>query len=338
MVDYVSPQCYVEEINIKEFRGIGGLKNPIKLSKYNIIIGRNNVGKTALLEALYLLPSPYDSIRKQPLIERDRILLVRDLHGGDWTSLIYGYSGYAKLSYKLSTNVTFEFNLKSVPEYLRVNGEEAGRDLYAESISKCFNIKVEDVNRLTFLIPNDTSFINYLHRSLLRVWDALVKEGLHREIVSRLVNPVVYDKFTEMLIERNQLKLRKEIGEDIGPLYIHITDLGDGVERASIIGLALEYFKPRIVLWDDLEVAMHPGLIRSILKWLTSRDWQVVISTHSIDVLNIFTDLGLKDGRIILLRKTSDDIIEASSYTPMEMEDILEKGIDIRKIIDILEL
>jgi len=338
MVDSVAPQCYIEEIDIQEFRGIRGLKNPIKLSKYNIIIGRNNVGKTALLEALYLLPSPYDSIRGQPLIGRHRMPLVINLHGGDWTSLIYGYSGYAKLSYKLSTNVTLEFSLPYKPEYLRVDGEEAGIDLYIDSISKCFNIKEEDVSRLTFLIPNDTLFIKDLHGRLLEVWDAIVKEGLHREIVSRLVNPVVYDKFTEILIERNQLKLRNEVGGDIGPLYITLTDLGDGVEKVTTVGLALEYFKPRVVLWDDLEVAMHPGLVRSILRWLTSRDWQVVISTHSIDVLNIFTDLGLKDGKIILLRKTSDDFIEVSSYTPMEMGDIIEKGIDIRKIIDILEL
>ena len=44
--------------SIKEFRGIKELKEPIKLSKFNILIGKNNSGKTAILESLFLFPHP----------------------------------------------------------------------------------------------------------------------------------------------------------------------------------------------------------------------------------------------------------------------------------------
>lgn len=49
--------------------------------------------------------------------------------------------------------------------------------------------------------------------------------------------------------------------------------------------LLLEAVKPKIVLWDDFEVFAHPSLIETLLKWLTEEDWQVVLSTHSIDIL-----------------------------------------------------
>ena len=45
----------VEELDIEGFRGIRRLAKPLKLTKLNILVGRNNVGKTAILEALHML-------------------------------------------------------------------------------------------------------------------------------------------------------------------------------------------------------------------------------------------------------------------------------------------
>ncbi|EHP88275.1 AAA family ATPase [Methanotorris formicicus] len=46
-----------ETKSIKEFRGIKELKEPLKLSKFNILIGKNNSGKTAILESFFISKS-----------------------------------------------------------------------------------------------------------------------------------------------------------------------------------------------------------------------------------------------------------------------------------------
>jgi len=39
-----------------------------------------------------------------------------------------------------------------------------------------------------------------------------------------------------------------------------------------------------------------------------------------------------------VLRKSRDDIVDYRAFTPEEIGDLLETGIDIREIVDLLEL
>jgi len=51
----------VKSLDLKEFRGVRKLSKPIELEDFTVLIGRNNVGKTSILEALYLLAWPFQS-------------------------------------------------------------------------------------------------------------------------------------------------------------------------------------------------------------------------------------------------------------------------------------
>jgi len=90
------------------------------------------------------------------------------------------------------------------------------------------------------------------------------------------------------------------------------------------------------VLWDDIEVAMHPSLMNTSLKWLTDSDRQIVIATHSFDVLHSLTLIETKDAKVILLMKDDNDVIHHKSLETDELEEILEKGIDPRAVIESL--
>ena len=52
----------VKTIDLREFRGIRELEKPIPLSSFNVLVGRNNAGKSAVLEALYLLSKPFRGV------------------------------------------------------------------------------------------------------------------------------------------------------------------------------------------------------------------------------------------------------------------------------------
>ena len=49
----------IREFYIKEFRGIRETKEPTHLSQFNVLISKNNSGKSAILEALSLFPVPF---------------------------------------------------------------------------------------------------------------------------------------------------------------------------------------------------------------------------------------------------------------------------------------
>jgi len=323
---------YVKSIYVEEFRGIRRLAEPLKLAKFNLVIGRNNSGKTALLEALYLIPHPHI-----PLIipsTEKRLDLVADVHGGK-QSLIYGYSGEASISCELNGLA------------IRVKIDEKGnaeafinmrRALTPSSVASSMEVEEEALWRSSYFIPSDTLFLERVQRELLKdnIWSRVVKIGAHVSAVKELVNPVVSDTYTEVLIEKDKLKLRKERKE--GPLYIHISDLGGGVRRALIVALALEYLKPSLVLWDDLESSAHPGLIEALLDWLSRREWQVVVATHSLDVLFEYSRISPKNSQVVLLRKDSNDILRYRVFSPEEIDELLDGGVDPRRIIEVIRL
>ena len=89
-----------------------------------------------------------------------------------------------------------------------------------------------------------------------------------------------------------------------------------------------------MVLWDDIEASAHPGLIEVLIKWLINKNWQIVISTHSIDVLNLLTKIAPADTLIWVLRCDEYDRLNIKQLTIDDVADILESNIDIRRILD----
>lgn len=113
-------------------------------------------------------------------------------------------------------------------------------------------------------------------------------------------------------------------------------DLGDGVERVLLYGLWLETYNPKVVLWDDIEASAHPGLIEAVLEWLADRDWQVVLTTHSLDVLDRLVAVEPEGASVVVLKKGPDDVLKPKVLNLDELRDMLERHLDVRLVVDIL--
>ncbi len=83
------PVKLVDAVELSGFRGIRGYREPVKLSSFTVLIGRNNSGKTTILEALFML-NKYDLTSKVPPLDRAWSEVIMSLHGGG-SSLVYGY-------------------------------------------------------------------------------------------------------------------------------------------------------------------------------------------------------------------------------------------------------
>jgi predicted ATP-dependent endonuclease of OLD family len=324
---------FIQQLDLEEFRGIKKCKEPIKFSKFNVLIGRNNSGKSTVLGALSLLPYPFYSTSTK----LTRIDFLQRLTGGV-NSLVYAYSGKATLNYKVNDSLwTITIDDQGVIGF-SINHTTSSDIIKQIASALKLQPNAEHIQHLTFFAPNSTEFTKDLLENLRQdqYWNFVVKQHANFE-VARKISQCIDDKYTEIFIYKDALCARKEIPES-GPLYIKLADLGDGIEKAIAVMLFAEAFKPYVILWDDFEAAAHPTLIRMLLNWLKEGQWQVILSTHSIDVLDRLLEAKPKDAKAIQLKKTADDILLHKELSLEELETVMEANQDPRLLVDVLQL
>ena len=155
----------IEEITIKEFRGIKTTKEPIRLSKFNVLIGKNNSGKSSILESLSLFPLPFKAY-SIPLLGKSKFDLISGLHSSS-SALIYGYSGRSEITFRVRNDkITYVLehssNIKTKINYAEISERE-----YIEKIINILEIdsKRDAIERLmtySIFMPNDTNFIKII--------------------------------------------------------------------------------------------------------------------------------------------------------------------------------
>jgi len=320
-----------KSLELKEFKGIRSCEKALTFSKFNLLIGPNNSGKSSILEALYLFPYPHIDRRPWPLPSQLRMSeLLKRLHGR-MESYIYRYTGEARIKGAVKDKVV-EITLRQGWNFeVKIDGK---RVVTYETASEIFGESPEEFRNHVAFIPNSDWFLQALINALSQEinWDRVEKSGAHVKIVRNFISKVVEDKFTELTIKYNRLMLRKELFKGI-PAYIDLRDVGDGIERFLCAAIWLEVLKPKVVLWDDLEASAHPSLIEAAIRWLAEHDWQVIASTHSIDVLHELVISEIEDARVIQLRKSSNDVLSYKLLSIEELERLFDSGQDVRKLM-----
>jgi len=217
-----------------------------------------------------------------------------------------------------------------------LNGNELIVDTQQHAnLSEALNMSKDEIVNSVILLPNDSQVIKQTDKTLDKYKNLIMKIGVHVK-VAKVISECVSDRFTEVYLDT--MKIRKEL-PDGNVFYISLDDLGDGIKKAVRVMLLIEALKPKLILWDDFEVFAHPSLINLLLKWLIEGDWQVVISTHSIDVLYELVDLGRKkDVTVLLLEKDESDVLLYEKLTIDELEDLIVANQDPRRLASMLSL
>ena len=336
----------VRELGIQGFRGIRRLAKPLRLEKLNVLIGRNNAGKTSILEALFLLAEPY--VEKSPAeTPRGRLytVLYTDksmeaaspakyiamLHGRqDPSKLVYGYTGTAMITYGLSTGKTAVIRIEKGAKKNPV----ISRDAYA-LVEELVAGQWERVPAL--YVPDTTAFYDKLKEVLVNeeTWSMIEDMGYNVTVINDLYADSLPDHYTEVTVRWSKLHLRKEVACKKAPLYIDIDSLGEGVKRTLLVYLATMLLKPLLLLWDDAEVALHPTLAEKTISWLARLDIQAVIATHSIDLLRAYAKTAPPNSQLIYLERGRDDTITPHTVQPSELEEMLRRGLDPRLALEL---
>ncbi|KKN34634.1 hypothetical protein LCGC14_0791810 [marine sediment metagenome] len=320
---------FVKSLIIKEFRGVKSCKKPIEFSNFTVLIGRNNSGKSAVLEALSLLPNPWIS---RYISSKTRIEYLTDIHstrkGGKYRRLLYLYAGEARLDY------TLENENKSIYFKITKDNYESSLIHNVKSIANFFNMNPKQLEHSVLFFPYTTSILDDLEWRMGDLKDLITKKGYHITL-AKFLNECVNDNFSEFIFQE-PITLRKVYPNTTA--FIELKDLGAGAEKVIKIMTLLELLKPKLVLIDDFAAGFHPTMIRLFFNWLKKKDFQIIISTHNIDVLYHLTDLKPKDTSILQLNKSNEDVLCQEIFTLEEIESLLSANNDPRLLSGLLNL
>jgi len=319
--------------SLQNFRGVKELKKPIEFTKVNILIGPNNAGKTTILDILSLLLHPDIAPAPGSGYYSSRREFLTNLRGGI-RRLVYRYGGEACAVIEYVYGHSFRVNIT-------VNAETGTVDCDITRYELLEKLGVRDegeLARLVIYVPSDTTFLKQLYNNLSTkdFWNSIHSKGLHTRC-AKFVQEITGHKYLFLIHTSDELSIVKEINHDY--IITRLVDLGTGIFRATMMLLWFSYVRPRLVLIDDFEFAFHPTLTKAFIKFLVKElDTQVILATHSIDVLESLIELyeddvlDSKDCKIIHLTKDEEDKLYHTEYCIDKMYGMVRSGHDPRRV------
>ena len=314
----------LNSLEVRNFRAFRDLKIE-RLGRVNLLVGKNNVGKTCLLEAIHLYASRastptfiWEIMRtrrevKQPFVNvRDMLAVLKYLFYGR-NDIKPGLQpiqiGPINSPHEM-LSIAVDWSVTEIRDgTLHTRPLEPGEDYTADNLVPRFTIQTAGT---TLSYPIDPSLPQGILRlnsneipcilipahglngqRLTELWDGIALTKLQADVLAalRLIAPGLVDlNFVSTPLsggERIPVVKITDIDERL-PLY----SLGDGMLRALGISLALVNAKDGILLIDEFEngiyYSVQPDLWRLIFQVARRLNVQVFATTHSWDCIEGF--------------------------------------------------
>lgn len=324
----------IENINIEHYKCFEGFKIE-GLDRINIISGKNNVGKTALLEA-FLLTQAYAAAT---------IAKNRNIDNSQYANYLRNFK------YFISTDGEyFAFNVKNKKDLNKVELEEVAKlnNDYNEFIceyygySKGEKIEVRPLEKERMYDADDvgdvSSYINSSkpnNKKLVELYSQIQTKGIQHKFLEYLQKLDDNIKWIEPQALNNEMVLRVNLNNP--KISLTTSELGEGVNRYIEI-LATMLSDNEYVFIDEIENGLHYSKLVDIAKVIIeiaeSKNIQVFITTHDKDVIEAFAfaceDLEFKDLCSIELYKDKDNNLNAVSRTAEQFVATVNAGMEVR--------
>jgi AAA15 family ATPase/GTPase len=343
-------------IYIKNYRGLRSAEF-IKLSQINLLFGKNNCGKSSVLESIFLIsgqsnptlpvtvnnmrgissfseqamtidfygsdPENKISIVAEGDVRRElTVEMIRsDSHDVSLENLHSGKSDEALLDYGLKSHYKLNGNNTQYNSEIRLSKNKSSKGRVG--IDKRYKETL-----LSQFIPS-----GFLQIPITDKFANIVKNKQEGEILETL-------RIIEPRIKDIQL-VGSEIMVDIGmSRRLPINVLGDGIRKLLCIILAIFECANGILIIDEIDNGLHFSVMKNLWSTIFSaairNNVQLFISTHSVDMIKGLADCLSEDrqkenrGRVAaykLIRKENDEVVslrydyESLSYSiNQEME------------------
>lgn len=332
---------FFNSIHISNFKSLKDVTlNDCK--RINLLIGKPNVGKSNILEALGLLGiHQIEMDENQSLTQLIRLKNIPELFfDGEINNTIKiefidGYSSDNKYrGAEIICNKTAR-NLLSLN--ILIKGREAQEEPYRLFVDSTLNISWNsDAERLfeeacgDLYFTKHYKFSSHLENNQMlfaeeNIYEAIqANKDIKKDILtlfSEYGQKIVFDKATQTL------KILKETGGDI--FLLPYSSIADTLQRIIFYKAAIASNKNSILLFEEPEAHCFPPYISSIVQDIIEANTnQFFIATHSPYVLNDLLEYK-RDDVAIYMADFKDGQTKIKRLTDNELNDVYDYGLDL---------
>lgn len=328
---------HYSNLNIRRYRKISGL-NIEKLRQLNLFVGKNNSGKTTLLEAVYLLAQLND-LNAFLNLERFRGKFFRDFNAL-WVDRnfisnidIAGHFNGLETQVCISKEETQEnIDRTSYISTIRVDAN-AGDDelssyvhLYLNREPELYYQKAQKLCRSAFSSPyryND---------SILREAHACAVKNKRIDEITDFIRCHIDSTIEKIELLDIHGENRFFVTSKTHDNSIDLTKYGEGLQRIFEIALLISYCSNGILCIDEIDSAIHKGLLvrfaEFIQRLVYEYNVQLFLSTHSKECVDAFSKAQQGNMMAFALETTQDDVVD---FRYME-------GEKLNELINIIDL
>lgn len=320
------PDLILDSLEVQNYRGLRELRIE-RLGRVNLIVGKNNVGKTSVLEALRLYSKPGSSEIVLDLLEsRDHYDPSSTLWEAQGREYVLPFQHLffleGKIGFRINPLPIIRIGKKGLPgDSLSIsigyepNGPNPSQPpgpslLFSTAGWKLFvpmlrpnnftwtilrgNSDVSSLDEPESAIPSVYLGVGGVGRSQLEsLWNGVVLTPLEDDVIeamrliARDVERLVFKPIDEESKFRVPFVRLKDVSSPIS-----LRSLGDGMSRVFGIALALVNAKNGFLLIDEFENGLHysvqPDIWRMIFESARRLNVQVFATTHSLDCVKAF--------------------------------------------------
>lgn len=309
------------EIRIKNYKSVKDATMH-DCRRYNILIGKPNVGKSNILEALSLFQVPYSSEWKLDLANVFRLdyssalFYLGDVSNPievttDTHSLKMTYHNQKNLDISLrNANDEFKTSLRSMTPVELMEGYPIVRTYNYTKISN-----QDDEIELPFLCPITASNLSEIIKKKPELYD-FVSELLSHDALS-----LIFDA------GKQEYAVMKTEGDNRS-LMLPLKALADSLLRLIYYKAAIISNTDAILVMEEPEAHTYPPYISRIVQdIIASKDNQFFIATHSPYVVNEF--LQEKADVAIFVIDAEEGKTNVTRLSDEEISEVYEYGIDL---------
>lgn len=358
---------HIDDFHIQAFRGLRDLKIA-NLGQINLFVGKNNSGKTSVLEAAslfcdpfswrrwYDLAAPRESVSGGP-IHFDHIKWIFPKGGNNTQNL-------ASKSPKIELSASGDFPTEKVSvfyeNFFEIFSTEDDGDISAEKLKLNVSVFVRNIqsalsgeNTLyqhTIIFPTDQAdrsqittlpsqivnpFSHRTSRLTLQLWSEVVEADLKGETIKLLqfFDPAIEDvDMISLFGGHGQILSIKHRKLGRAPLYT----FGDGLRRVFTLATSIPRARNGLLLIDEIETAIHTKALEKTFDWIVeacvSHNVQLFATTHSLEALDALLEASRERADFVVYLLEQEE--EQTTATGFNKEETLrlreELGMEMR--------
>lgn len=313
------------------------------LTRVNIFVGDNNMGKTSVLESFYLA-SQLNDLYAFLELEKFRGKFNEEIN-----------PMWIVRNFEEEIEIKTVFNGK--PSFIRLLSEETDDDMdksgYIKTISAQASVDAKTFSSELHLFSNKDAQFRFSTTSVLcpatftnpyRYSNALLKKAHAFAVEQKYFDEII--EFIRENLDPNIVKIELvSIGNDSRFMVTSsvlndatdITKYGEGLQRVFEITLLMVYSRNGIICIDEIDSAIHKSLLvkfTSFVQKLADKfNVQVFLTTHSKECIDAFVENDYPDEELTLfaLELGSSGQIECNFLSGNKLKQLVETiNIDIR--------